>query len=146
MESGLPTYVIPKTSGFFKPPEFFKRYASAEAYFIDLPLATDNHGALTHLIQDLVVDRALACSGSTLRSPQFRGLLGRAEGVVARDGQFATNEAMTFLDPPLVDAPELEMPVGDYVWRFTYDLILTGHMPQPENIWPLLRDLLFPKP
>lgn len=146
MESGLPTSVIPKTSGFLKPPDFFKRYASAEAYFIDLPLATDDHGALTHLIQDLVVDRALARSGSTLHSPQFRGLLARAEGVVARDGQFATNEAMTFLDPPLVDAPELEMPVGDYVWRFTYDLILKGHMPQPENIWPPLRDLLFPKP
>jgi hypothetical protein len=146
MESGLPTQEIPEASGFLKPPEFFRRYGSAEAYFIDLPLANDNHGALTHLIQDLVVDRALARSGSTLRSPQFRGLLGRAEGVVARDGQFATKEATTFLDPPLVDAPELEMPVGEYVWRFTYDLILTNQMPQPENIWPPLRDLLFPKP
>jgi hypothetical protein len=144
-ETGLPTQVIPQSSGFLNPAEFFRRYASAEAYFIDLPLANGYHGSLTHLVQDLVVDRALSRAGESMRSPQFRGLFAGTEGTVTR-AEFETSEATTFLnaDLPAIPVDETEMPVGEYVWRFTYDLILDGHMPQPENIWPILKDILFP--
>lgn len=142
METGLPTQQIPRGQGLIDPPEFFRRYASAEAYFIDLPLAGDNHGSLTHLIQDLVVDRAFARAGRPMRSAEFRARLAHAEGEVTRD-VYDTSEAMTFLDPPLVPVRETKMTTGDYVWRFTYDLILDGHMPQPENIWPRIWGVLF---
>jgi hypothetical protein len=137
-ESGLPTQVIQKGQGLVEPAEFFRRYASREAYFVDLPLEGDPHGSLTHLIQDLVVDRAFQEANISMRSPKFRALLREAEGVVTR-AEYGTADAMTFLDPPLVKVAETEMATGDYVWRFTYDLILRGHMPQPENMWPLIK-------
>ena len=144
MESGLPIVQIPAGQGLIDPSEFFRRYASAPAYFIDLPLANDAHGALTHLIQDLVVDRAFARAGRSMRSPEFRAMLARAEGEVTLDA-FETSQAKTFFGPPDLSYQEVKMTTGDYVWRFSYDLILGGHMPQPENIWPALRKLMFDK-
>jgi hypothetical protein len=132
--------VIQRGQGFMEPSEFFRRYVAQEAYFVDLPLESNPHGSLTHLIQDLVVDRAFQEANISMRSPQFRALLREADGTVTR-AEFGTAEATTFLDasPPVLPVAETEIATGDYVWRFTYDLILRGHLPQPENMWPLIK-------
>ena len=61
-----------------KPGLFFDRYASRAVPFVDMPLLGDRHRALTHLLQDLVVDRALKAAGKKMTSAQFRGLLAKA--------------------------------------------------------------------
>jgi hypothetical protein len=101
------------------------------------------HGALTHFIQDLVVDNALRDAGAGVR---FRKLLDRAEGVVERYSpgtktlsEFADTDNLVFVDP------EVRMPVGDYVWRHTYDLLYWNAgmwcRPQPEAMWSALSKL-----
>lgn len=106
------------------------------------------HGELTHLIQDLVVDSKLGVG----ESAKFRDLLGKAEGTIERFlpgrpnvrskfGAFANNKKanITFLPD------ENSIRTGDYVWRFTYDLLYLRRslrrMPQPEAIGPVLNEL-----
>ncbi len=76
---------------------------------------------MTHLLQDLVIDRALRRATSASRpSTEFRGLLGRAEGKVA-DAEFATKTTTTFVKDKDLGIWETDMRTGDYVWRMVYD-------------------------
>ncbi|HEY2202358.1 MAG TPA: hypothetical protein VGH56_10735 [Solirubrobacteraceae bacterium] len=69
------------------PGAFWDLYASQPVPIVDMPLMTDSHHALTHLLQDLVVDRGLklanknmtgaqsgACSPSSHRGSDLRAL------------------------------------------------------------------------
>ena len=121
---------------------------------------------MSHLLQDLVVDRALGGPG---KSAEFRSqLLANAEGTIERyvqrrpgdtlqpshwtrlpDGQPVKNSV--FMD--VKDAgggviQETRMTTGDYVWRWTYDLFYDGdalatlgRLPQPERLRPALNDI-----
>lgn len=117
-----------------QPVEFFEQYASQPYAFVDLPLAHNAHHAMTHLIQDLVLTRAFKAAGIKLTGPQFRELLGKAEG--------------SFKAPRGAPIPEAlwgtEMRVGDYVWQVTFDLFYPSerHLPQPEVVGQDLHDLL----
>ena len=137
---------------------FFTEVATRKEYWIDDALAGEKHGAMTHLLQDLVVDKALGTGGSV----EFRALLGRAEGKVPRyvgktrtsstftqlpDGKPLANETfMTYKAPDGRVVEELEMATGDYVWRFTYDLFYRNaeafeqfaRLSQPERLRPAL--------
>jgi hypothetical protein len=117
-----------------QPVEFFEQYASQPAAFVDMPLAHNAHHAMTHLIQDLVLTRAFKVAGIKLTGPEFRALLGKAEG--------------RFRVPRGAPIPEAlwgtEMSVGDYVWQVTFDLFVPkeSHLPQPEHVGQDLHDLL----
>jgi hypothetical protein len=128
--------VIQRQAGqpLLQPVEFFEQYASQPAAFVDMPLAHNPHHAMTHLIQDLVLTRAFKVAGIKLTGPEFRALLGKAEG--------------RFRVPRGAPIPEelwgTEMSVGDYVWQVTFDLFVRkeSHLPQPEHVGQDLHDLL----
>jgi hypothetical protein len=145
---------------------FFKQVVSKKEYWIDHALAAKPHGEMSHLLQDLVVDRALGGPG---KSAEFRSqLLANAEGTIERyvqrrpgdtlqpshwtllpDGQPVKNSV--FMD--IKDAgggviQETQMTTGDYVWRWTYDLFYDGEalaafgrLPQPERLRPALNQI-----
>jgi hypothetical protein len=150
---------------------FFKDVVSKNMSWIDAPaLATagEKHGQYTHLLQDLVVDKVLGPGGSA----RFRSeLLANAEGTIKRyvqrrAGDTLTNSRFTQLPSgrPLPNSTftdvydpvtkkliytETEMKLGDYVWRFTYDLFYKGdealkqygRLPQPERLRPALNEI-----
>ena len=119
-----------------KPELFFERYASRAVSFVDMPLLGDPHRALTHLLQDLVVDRALKAAGKKMTSAQFRGLLAKASDQVV--------PSTVPGGPVIATRGQAGLRTGDYVWQMTYDLYLTtkDHLPQPEVVGQTLHDLL----
>jgi hypothetical protein len=131
--------------------KFFEEYAKSGHPLIDQFFKGKEHGELSHLIQDLVLDKAFGAGTST----RFRQLLGRAEGRVHFWEQGAksntvkltpygahsrTKANITFLEG------ETDMRTGDYVWRWTYDLLYEAkamrRLPQPEAVGPQLNTLL----
>ena len=155
--TGLKVNEIPETKQ-YRPDEFFAQVASQKAYWVDKPLGQFPHGAMTHLLQDLVVNEAL---GGPDKSAEFRELLGKAEGTVERyvrrGGQLVPSKFAELPNTIFVDEmnqagdvvrPEVKMQTGDYVWRFMYDLLYQGdafrdlgRLPQPEMLRPLLNKL-----
>ena len=152
-KTGLAVNEIPETKQ-YRPDEFFAQVATQKAYWVDKPLGQFPHGAMTHLLQDLVVNEAL---GGPDKSAEFRELLGKAEGTVERyvrrGGQLVPSKFAELPNTIFVDevnqagdvVPEVKMQTGDYVWRFTYDLLYQGdalkdlgRLPQPEVLRPLL--------
>jgi len=133
--------------------DFFEQVASHPGSWVDRNFVGGWHGALTHLLQDLVVDRALGTGASS----RFRVLLGRATGRVDRyvyaDGYpyvmepFSTLPNSAQLLPNSIWKNEDSITVGDYIFRFTYDLLYPTYvnhlsrMPQPELLGPMLRSL-----
>ena len=112
----------------FQGGEFFDGYVKSGRPLVDQYFKGKAHGELSHLIQDLVLDKAFGAGTSA----NFRRLLGRAEGEVTVWAQGAkANTAKltpygahsrsgantTFLEG------ETKMRTGDYVWRWTYDLL-----------------------
>jgi hypothetical protein len=81
-----------------------------------------------------VLTRGFKAAGIKLTGPQFRELLGKAEG--------------SFKAPSGAPIPEAlwgtEMRVGDYVWQVTFDLFYEKEpsLPQPEVVGQDLHDLL----
>jgi hypothetical protein len=152
-KTGLAVNEIPETKQ-YRPDEFFAQVATQKAYWVDKPLGQFPHGAMTHLLQDLVVNEAL---GGPDKSAEFRELLGKAEGTVERyvrrGGQLVPSKFAELPNTIFVDevnqagdvVPEVKMQTGDYVWRFMYDLLYQGdalkdlgRLPQPEVLRPLL--------
>jgi hypothetical protein len=128
---GAPVRYIEAKEGILDPPKFFKKYGGKPAHFIDLPLAGDDHGAMTHVIQDLVVERALKRAGQEVKAVEFRGWLGEAEGELRADA-YATKTTRTF------EQDEKTMKTGDYIWRMLYDNTGAGHINRPEALGPQL--------
>lgn len=138
---GAPVRYIDAKVGEMLPAEFFKQYGGQAGSFIDLPFQNNSHGAMTHLLQDLVVDRALHKAGGSIKtSTGFRGLLGKAEGMVAEEAGFATQSTMTFVkNEKLV---ETQMKTGDYIWRMVYDNTGAFQINRPEAIGDVLINVL----
>jgi hypothetical protein len=82
---------------------------------------------MTHLVQDLVVNRGLRAEGVT--SAQFRVKLGDAHAEFMRPTKAVPRGEARAID------------IGDHVWRNTYDLQALGHLPMPEEVWPILSKL-----
>lgn len=138
---GAPVRIIPPKTD-LKPKEFFEQYAGQPSSFVDLPLQKDLHGAMTHLIQDLVVDRALRDAGLSVKSSaQFRGLLGKAEGILS-DAEYGATKTLTFVKTKDRKIWETELRTGDYIWRMVYDHTDGTQINVPEAIKPLLTKLL----
>ncbi|MGZ4187333.1 MAG: hypothetical protein ACXVSL_14530 [Solirubrobacteraceae bacterium] len=135
----------------FEGGEFFEKYVASGRPLVDQAFKGKAHGELTHLIQDLVLDKAFGAGTSS----SFRRLLGQAEGEVTVWTQAAKTNTVklspygahsrsgantTFLEG------ETRMRTGDYVWRWTYDLLYEKEalrrLPQPEAVGPKLDELL----
>jgi hypothetical protein len=100
--------------------KFYDEHASQGHRFLDLNIGPNSdHGATTHLIQELAVDRALREAGYGLRSEQFRELLG---GVVGEPGA--------------------NRPLGDRLWRALYDGEFDKAINEPESLFPELKKVL----
>ncbi len=118
--------VIPRkygTSG-----EFFAQYAGTPFHIVDLPFLNFDHGSMTHLLQDLVVNKAFELAGIGFTSAEFRALLQQCDGLVDN----------VTLEP--IDSGNYTMKVGQAAWEETYDLTDEG-LNRPENIRPILREL-----
>ncbi|HEY1516371.1 MAG TPA: hypothetical protein VGF91_08125 [Solirubrobacteraceae bacterium] len=141
--------IVPKKV--FMGGEFFEEYVRSGRPLVDQYFKGKAHGELAHLMQDLVLDKAFGAGTSS----SFRRLLGRAEGEVTVWTQGAKSNTVeltpfgrhsrakantTFLEG------ETKMRTGDYVWRWTYDLLYEAEdlrrLPQPEAIGPKLDELL----
>ena len=129
---------------------FFKNYVATGRPLIDKAFKGELHSELMHALQDLVIDRKFGPGASA----QFRQLLANAEGSVtkwvpgaksntvklSKFGEHRGAKAnVTFLEAEA----EKEILTGDYVWRFTYDLLYNDpglrRLPQPEKMGPVLR-------
>jgi hypothetical protein len=124
--------VLPHEKGLLKE-GFVEKVASKKEYWVDNPLVNTDHGALTHLIQDLVVNRALKRAGSDMTSLKFRALIGKAAGKVQPEQMMRRGAAVLTRGQ--------ELPAADLLWRFTYDSLQMGQINQPETIYPILRKL-----
>lgn len=124
-QHGLRT--IPKQYGTLG--NFFGDYAGTPFHFVDLPFLGGDHGAMTHVLQDLVVNKAFKAAGLSTTSAGFRGMLEACKGYV--DNQ-------TF-EP--FDAPKrYRTKTGQAVWEEIYDQTDEG-LNRPESLRPILRDL-----
>jgi hypothetical protein len=130
-QGGAPIRYIEAKEGILDSPVFFQKYGGKPAHFIDLPLAADDHGAMSHVIQDLVVERALKRAGQEVKAVEFRAWLGQAEGEIDAAG-FATKETRTF------ESGEQKMKTGDYIWRMLYDNTAKNQINRPESLGPQL--------
>ncbi len=122
---------------------FFEQYAGRNISMVDPYFAGGQHGAMMHLIQDLVVTRALGrAAGEGLAVPLTSGQLRELFG--------ALNQTIEFPDQ-LAKGIEKQMSLGEAAWRSTYDLFgeeaqgLAGqpaHMPTPEIVNPAIKRAL----
>jgi hypothetical protein len=99
---------------------------------VDFPLLGPMHGALSHLIQDLVVNKAFAAAGLAHTSPEFRQMLGECKGYIYN----MTGE------PIKGDAGPYDTKIGEFVWQETYDATDGEMLNRPESLYPVLRELL----
>jgi hypothetical protein len=114
-QTGAEVVTLPRGTG-YQAPEFFAQVASQPKRFLDLSVldVSPGHGATTHLIQDLVVDRALAQVG--VPAQQFRALLG---GAVGQSG-----------------------PIGRWLWEEVLYDTLRGDITDPNVLGPALAEAL----
>lgn len=113
---GAPVVILPQSAS-FTADQFFQNVVVSGNRFLDLSAVTlgeGEHGAITHLVQDLAVDRVLA--GTGLRAEQFRALLAHALG----------NEGRA---------------LGPVLWDALYDAFM-GRINQPEVLYPAMRSVL----
>jgi hypothetical protein len=97
---------------------FYEKVVVQGNRFFDLSVLniSPGHGASTHMMQDLLVDRALARSGSGLRADQLRAMF---QGAVGNEGRA----------------------IGNDIWIEFFDS-LQGGLNQPEVVYPVLRESL----
>ncbi len=124
-ETGARLATIPTDADILPTNVFFKDYVAGGVRFYDLG-AGEEHGALSHMIQDLVVDRVLARVSPGLQADQFRALLAKVTGTKAgyRPPGFKT-----------------DVPLGALVWGELYDAF-NKQINQPEWLIKALRKVI----
>jgi hypothetical protein len=114
---GAPTVILPRGGPQMSADEFFNGVVVRGNRFLDytaLDIGQGDHGATTHMAQDMAVDRMLY--GTGVRAEQYRALLAQAVG---RNGDV----------------------VGDIMWQTLYDSF-AGRMNQPEYLYPAIRSVV----
>jgi hypothetical protein len=122
---------VPAPGGVLDAEDFLRELIGGGQMFIDRPALKQQpvkggpgaHGALSHPLQDLVVDEDLRPYGMT--SVQYRALLLKISSLPGgRGAAWGPDEF-----------------AGTAIWMQTYDALDDG-LGQPESFWPPLRDLL----
>lgn len=131
-KSGAELSAIPKEAGVLPDAEkFYQEHVAPGQGFLDIGAggAAMNvggelytHGAITHLIQDLVITRALKAAGEKITAFEFRQQLGAIDKKVGG------------------------IQLGDYIWRQLYDPInrVTKPINQPEFLFTFLKTKILP--
>ena len=117
---GPPEILDTDSEGFVRDEDFMNEVVGSGQMIIDwaaLDLGQADHGALSHFLQDLVVDEVLEGEGSS--AVEFRSLLKSVSGLPRQD---------------------LTVPAGTDVWMETFDV--QAGFAEPETFWPAIRDLL----
>jgi hypothetical protein len=109
---GAPVRILPRTAE-FSPQEFFDQVVVTGDRFLDYSALSisDQHGAITHMVQDLAIDNLL--HGTGMRAEQYRQLFANA---IAADGT----------------------KVGNDLWIELFDSF-QGRINQPEVVYPAMR-------
>jgi hypothetical protein len=131
---GFPTRILPVETGMMEADKFVREVATKGSHWVDNPFVNGPHGALSHLIQDIVVNRALKRAGSGMRSVEFRVLMRQATGRTTLE-QMMASEAALFTGGR-------EIMTTDLLWRFTYDSFVMGQLNKPEELGQILKLLL----
>lgn len=115
--TGAPIVILQRGQD-FNPMQFYENVVVQGNRFLDLSVLdlSPQHGATTHMMQDLVVDRVLAGQGSGLRADQLRALF---QGAMGSNGQA----------------------IGNDIWVEFFDSFGQG-LNQPEVVYPVLQDAL----
>lgn len=102
------------------PDPFYANVVGSGRYFVD-PGIGSFHGPISHLIQDLAVDRAFKRAGSQMTVSTFR-------------------QALLRLDESV---PELgHRPLGQVVWEQTWDTAHLEQLAAPENLRGLINSVI----
>jgi hypothetical protein len=131
---GGKTRVIKHQQGTLKDEEFVKDVATQPEHIVDNPFVNKDHGAMTHLVQDLVLTRAFKRAGINKTASEFRQMLGAAVGVTEPEllRSFQQFKQLT---------GERTATTSEVLWRYTYD---SGawEANQPEVLGPIFQELL----
>jgi hypothetical protein len=130
---GIPVETIPFQRGrLFSNRDFFS-WAFRRSYFIDLVLVgPGDHTAMAHIVQDLVADRAFAQAGEVMSGPEFRNLLGQAQGTLVLSDR---------ANPTLPnEAHGQPVNIGELIWYLVNDPFM-NYFPRPEVLGRLTRDV-----
>ncbi len=132
---GFGVRVLPHDMGLIKDEKFVKEVASKKKHWVDNPLVNNPHGVSSHLIQDIVVNRAFKKANIKMTSVEFRAKLGQATGKL--DPMKVRRTAFT----PIVTGGK-EIATSELLWRVTYDSMIMGHLNRPESVGEILKKLL----
>jgi hypothetical protein len=132
---GFGVRVLPHNMGLVKDEKFVKEVAGKKKHWVDNPLVNNPHGVSSHLIQDIVVNRAFKKANIKMTSVEFRAKLGQATGKL--DPMKVRRTAFT----PIVTGGK-EIATSELLWRVTYDSMIMGHLNRPESLGEILKKLL----
>jgi hypothetical protein len=132
---GFGVRVLPHNMGLIKDEKFVKEVAGKKKHWVDNPLVNNAHGVSSHLIQDIVVNRAFKKANIKMTSVEFRAKLGQATGKL--DPMKVRRTAFT----PIVTGGK-EIATSELLWRVTYDSMIMGHLNRPESLGEILKKLL----
>jgi hypothetical protein len=134
LESGarrdIPLETIPHRGGDPLDNDAFWSWAFRKSYFVDLVFVGGDHMANSHLLQDLVADLAFEAAGRNMSGPEFRALLGQAEGTLVPSP--ATKDVI----PDSVQGTPV--PVGQLIWFLLNDTF-GNYLPRPELLYKFVR-------
>ncbi len=105
---------------------FFDRYPGAGMYFVDLQFATNDHGVMTHMFQDLVLNEAFAEAGIAFDARSFRMKLADTGGVPGKV-YYLDNQQVSF---------------GTKAFAEVFDSNARWTTHRPEDLAPLLKQFL----
>jgi hypothetical protein len=135
--TGATVTTIPKELKNLAPLDFYQKYAATSMRFIDYGVieVAPKHGAFTHMIQDLVVDRAL--KGYSVKSSEMRMLL---EAIGQNPDALYSHTYRNLLGITDIYSSST---VGKQIWEGTFDLYEEAMeaMLQPEAIGPVLQSV-----
>lgn len=131
---GGKTRVIKHQRGTLKDEEFVKDVATQPEHIVDNPFVNKDHGAMTHLVQDLVVTRYFKRMGINKTASELRQMIGAAVGETKPEllRGFKSFKQLT---------GERTVSTSEVLWRYTYDSG-TWEANQPEVLGPIFQELL----
>jgi hypothetical protein len=133
---GAKVHVLPHEVGLMKGKKFVDEVATKGESWIDNPLVNNAHGVSSHLIQDIVVTRALKRAGVGMTSQELRVLIGQATGEVKFLKMRRTSALVLLTDGGQATSS------AELIWRATYDSFFARNLNRPEDLGEILKKLL----
>ena len=127
-----------KTTKVLSTQKFFDEYAGAGYYVVDRAFTGGDHGAVTHIFQDLVLDDAFAEGRMPMRGRDFRMRLRFVPDLPDPAGGSKLYRSLT-LDKETQTVPYIRL--GNALFEHIFDST-SKTIIQPEILWPLLRDAI----